>query len=71
MSGEFALTLLSGETINAKKVILATGAFLNISGIIQEFVESDLDLTLTSQTVAFVRVSESEARVRSPSSYHE
>ena len=60
------LTLLSGETISAKNVLLATGAFVNISGIIKDFVASDLDLTLTSQTVAFVKISESEARVRSP-----
>ena len=59
------LTLLSGETISAKNVLLATGAFVNISGIIKDFVASDLDLTLTSQTVAFVKISESEARVRS------
>ena len=66
-SGEFVLSLMSGGTIRARKVLLATGAFVNISGIIKDFVESDLDLTLTSQTVAFLRVSESEARVGSPS----
>ena len=67
VSGGFALALLSGETITAKNVLLATGAFLNISGLMKDFVASDLDLTLTSQTVAFLKISESEARVRSHS----
>ena len=68
-SGVFLLGLLSGETIRATNVLLAAGAFTNISGILNQFVASDLDLTLTSQTVAFLRISDSEARVRSPSSW--
>ena len=67
VSGGFVLALLSGETVTAKNVLLATGAFLNISGIIKDFVASDLDLRLASQTVAFIKISDSEARVRSPS----
>ena len=61
------MSLLSGESVRAANVILAAGAFTNISGILKQFVGSDLDLILTSQTVAFLRISESEARVRSPS----
>ena len=64
VTGEFVLRLLSGETLTAKNVLLATGAFINISGIIKDFVSSDLDLRLTSQTVAFIKISDSEARVR-------
>ena len=57
--------LVSGETVRAGQVLLATGAYLNMSGLVRDFTDSDLDLTLTSQTVAFVRISPSEAAVSS------
>ena len=65
VTGEYELSLRSGESILATNVLIATGAYINISGILREFTESDVDLTLTTQTVAFIRISDSEATVRS------
>ena len=63
LTGDFQLKLQSGDSVRAKNVLLATGAYINISGILSDFVPSELDLTLTSQTVAFIRISDREAMV--------
>jgi sarcosine oxidase len=60
--GTFALTLTSGRTVTAERVILATGAFLNLSGHLLPFLGGrEVALSLTTQTVAYLRLAEGEA----------
>ena len=56
---------MTGEVVLAGHVLLATGAYINLSGILRELSDLHLDLHLTSQTVAFLRISPSEASVSS------
>ena len=44
-------------------MILAMGAYFNISNILSPFTAREMDLTLTSQTIAYIRVSPEEAEV--------
>jgi len=57
----FVLTLASGKTLVATKVILAQGAYLRFSNLLKKFVKNDADLVLTTQTIAYLRVSDEEA----------
>ena len=56
---------MTGEVVLAGHVLLATGAYINFSGMLREVSDLQLDLNLTSQTVAFLRISPSEASVSS------
>ena len=59
----YLLETQSGGCVEASKVVLATGAYLNISHLLAPFTDLQMDLTLTAQTVAFIRLAESEAEV--------
>lgn len=50
--------------VKAKKVVLAPGAYVNINSLIKDLVNKDAepDLKLTTQTVAYLEVSLSEAQ---------
>ena len=63
-SSTYLLETQSGGCVEASKVVLATGAYLNISHLLAPFTDLQMDLTLTAQTVAFIRLAESEAEVR-------
>ena len=54
---------MSGSTVLSRNVILCTGAYFNISNLLAAFTDKQLDLTLTCQTVAYVKLSEDEAQV--------
>ena len=60
-SGVYQVMLSSGDVVKTKNVILATGAYLNISGHLSQFTDQHLDLDLMGQTVAFLRVSDETA----------
>ena len=62
-SSTYLLETQSGGCVEASKVVLATGAYLNISHLLAPFTDLQMDLTLTAQTVAFIRLAESEAEV--------
>ena len=62
-SSTYILETQSGDCVEASKVVLATGAYLNISHLLAPFTDLQMDLTLTAQTVAFIRLAESEAEV--------
>ena len=62
-SSIYILETQSGGCVEASKVVLATGAYLNISHLLAPFTDLQMDLTLTAQTVAFIRLTESEAEV--------
>ena len=62
-SSTYILETQSGDCVEASKVVLATGAYLNISHLLAPFTDLQMDLTLTAQTVAFIRLVESEAEV--------
>ena len=62
-SSTYILETQSGGCVEASKVVLATGAYLNISHLLAPFTDLQMDLTLTAQTVAFIRLAESEAEV--------
>ena len=49
--GHFVLLLSSGQSIKSKKVILATGAYLNLSNHLKPFISKEVNLRLTTQTV--------------------
>ena len=49
--GHFILHLSSGENIASKRVILATGAYLNLSNHLKPFISKEVNLRLTTQTV--------------------
>ena len=55
--------MTSGEDVQCRNVILAMGAYFNISGVLAPFTSREMDLTLTSQTIAYIRVSAEEAEV--------
>ena len=55
--------MTSGEEVKSRNVILAMGAYFNISGVLTPFTSREMDLTLTSQTIAYIRVSAEEAEV--------
>ena len=55
--------MTSGEDVQSRNVILAMGAYFNISGVLTPFTSREMDLTLTSQTIAYIRVSAEEAEV--------
>ena len=57
----YQLTLANGKTIKSSNVVLATGAYLNISKYLQHFFKAEVALNLTTQTVAYLRISEEEA----------
>ena len=59
----FTLKLTSGQEVQSRNVILAMGAYFNISNILSPFTAREMDLTLTSQTIAYIRVSPEEAEV--------
>ena len=59
----FTLKLASGQEVQSRNVILAMGAYFNISSILSPFTAREMDLTLTSQTIAYIRVSPEEAEV--------
>ena len=59
----FTLKLTSGQEVQSRNVILAMGAYFNISSILSPFTTREMDLTLTSQTIAYIRVSPEEAEV--------
>ena len=50
--GHFTLHLSSGTSITAGQVLLATGAFLNLSNHLKPFTEQEVALHLTTQTVS-------------------
>ena len=50
--GHFTLHLSSGTSLTAGKVVLATGAFLNLSNHLKPFTEREVALHLTTQTVS-------------------
>jgi len=60
--GHFILQLSSDKSITSQRVILATGAYLNLSNHLKPFISREVDLRLTTQTVAYLRISEEEAR---------
>ena len=62
-SSNYLLETQSGGCVEASKVVLATGAYLNISHLLAPFTDLQMDLTLTAQTVAFIRLTKSEAEV--------
>ena len=62
-SSIFTLKMTSGEEVKSRNVILAMGAYFNISGVLTPFTSREMDLTLTSQTIAYIRVSAEEAEV--------
>ena len=39
------------------------GAYFNISGVLTPFTRREMELTLTTQTIAYIRVSAQEAEV--------
>ena len=49
--GHFVLKLSSGKSISSQKVILATGAYLNLSDHLKSFTSKEVNLRLTTQTV--------------------
>ena len=49
--GHFVLELSSGKSISSQKVILATGAYLNLSNHLKPFTSKEVNLRLTTQTV--------------------
>ena len=49
--GHFVLHLSSGENIASQRVILATGAYLNLSNHLKPFISKEVNLRLTTQTV--------------------
>ena len=49
--GHFVLELSSGRSISSQKVILATGAYLNLSNHLKPFTSKEVNLRLTTQTV--------------------
>ena len=49
--GHFVLRLSSGESITSQRVILATGAYLNLSNHLKPFISKEVNLRLTTQTV--------------------
>ena len=55
--------MTSGEDVQSRNVILAMGAYFNISGVLTPFTSREMDLKLTSQTIAYIRVSAKEAKV--------
>eukprot|EP00092_Neocalanus_flemingeri_P024620 GFUD01026703.1.p1 GENE.GFUD01026703.1~~GFUD01026703.1.p1 ORF type:complete len:407 (+),score=122.84 GFUD01026703.1:198-1418(+) len=57
----FLLTLSNGKTLSADKIILAQGAYLNWSKLLKNFFKMEVDLQLTTQTIAYLRVSDEEA----------
>jgi len=57
----YILKLSDGTNVKASKVVLATGAYLNISKHLQDFFSNEVDLTLTTQTVAYLHISDKEA----------
>merc|ERR1712142_1158272 len=59
---KYHLHLSNGETIKASKVLLATGAYLNLSKHLQHFFKTDVALKLTTQTIAYLRISEDEEK---------
>ena len=59
----FTLKMTSGKDVQSRTVILAMGAYFNISGVLTPFTSREMDLTLTSQTIAYIRVSAEEAEV--------
>ena len=59
----FTLKMISGEEVQSRNVILAMGAYFNISSILSPFTARDMELSLTSQTIAYIRVSPKEAEV--------
>ena len=58
---KYCLLLSSGETIKSEKVVLAIGAYLNISKLLNNFFKEEVNLTLATQTVAYLKVPEEEA----------
>ena len=57
----FILTLSNGKKLTAAKIILAQGAYLNFSNLLKNFTKMDVDLRLTTQTIAYLQVSDEEA----------
>ena len=55
--------MTSGEEVQSRNVILAMGAYFNISGLLTPFTRREMELTLTTQTIAYIRVSAQEAEV--------
>ena len=55
--------MTTGEDVQSRNVILAMGAYFNISGVLTPVTSRDMDLKLTSQTIAYIRVSAEEAEV--------
>ena len=53
---QFTLSLVSGRAIIARRVILATGAYLNLSNHLKPFLEKEVDLHLRTQTVSTAQV---------------
>ncbi|XP_023321376.1 uncharacterized protein LOC111696079 isoform X2 [Eurytemora carolleeae] len=61
IENRFHLLLGSGERLVCNKVLLATGAYINISDILQDIVpDLDLELKLVGQTVGYIQVSEED-----------
>ena len=60
---DFQLLLSNGDKIKSQKVILATGAYLNLSHHLTPFLPPDqeLYLTLTTQSIAYLRIPDREA----------
>jgi len=57
----FTLKMTSGQEVQSRNVILAMGAYFNISSILSPFTAREMELSLTSQTIAYIRVSAEEA----------
>ena len=55
--------MTTGEDVQSRNVILAMGAYFNISGVLTPVTSRDMDLKLTSQTIAYIRVAAEEAEV--------
>ena len=49
--GHFVLHLSSGKSIESQRVILSTGAYLNLSNHLKPFISREVNLRLTTQTV--------------------
>ena len=62
-SQEYCIKLTNGDKVMTRNVILATGAYLNISNHLSAFTDKLLDLSLMAQTVAFVQITQQMAEV--------
>jgi len=60
---DFQLLLSNGDKIKSRKVILATGAYLNLSHHLTPFLPpgEEINLTLTTQNIAYLRIPDKEA----------